>query len=165
MKKKDRVTNRAATHERGSAKMVDVGDKPVTKRTATAEAVVRLSAETLKLIEDGLISKGNVFDTARVAGIMAAKRTAELLPMCHPIGLDDVGVDISVEGDNSLRISARAKAEAKTGVEMEALVAASVAALTVYDMCKGVDRSIRVTDIRVIQKSGGLSGDYVAEDD
>jgi cyclic pyranopterin phosphate synthase len=145
--------------------MVDVGDKPVTKRTAAAEAVVRMSTETLKLIEDGLVPKGNVFDTARVAGIMAAKRTAELLPMCHPIGLDDVGVDINVEGDDSLRIRARAKAEAKTGVEMEALVAASVAALTVYDMCKGVDRSIRVTDIRVVQKSGGMSGDYVADDD
>jgi cyclic pyranopterin phosphate synthase len=165
MPKKDKLTKQAATRKRGSAKMVDVGDKPVTKRSATAEAIVRMSLETLKLIEDGLIAKGNVFDTARVAGIMAAKRTAELLPMCHPIGLDDVGVDISVEGDNSLRISARAKAAAKTGVEMEALVAASVAALTVYDMCKGVDRSIRVMDIRVIQKSGGMSGDYVAEDD
>ena len=163
--KKNRVTKQAGADERGSAKMVDVGDKPVTKRTATAEAVVRMSAETLKLVEDGLVPKGNVFDTARVAGIMAAKRTAELLPMCHPIGLDDVGVDISVEGDDSLRIRARAKAEAKTGVEMEALVAASVAALTVYDMCKGVDRSILVTDIRVVKKSGGLSGDYVAEDD
>jgi len=165
MKKKEKATEQAGAQERGSAKMVDVGDKPVTKRTATAEAVVRMSAETLKLIEDGLIPKGNVFDTARVAGIMAAKRAAELLPMCHPIGLDDVGVDITVEGDDCLRIRARAKAEAKTGVEMEALVAASVAALTVYDMCKGVDRGIRVTDIRVIQKSGGLSGDYVAEDD
>ena len=165
MKKKERVTKQVGAAERGSAKMVDVGDKPVTRRTATAEAVVRLSAETLKLIEDGLIPKGNVFDTARVAGIMAAKRTAELLPMCHPIAVDDIAVDISVEGDDSLRIRARAKAEAKTGVEMEALVAASVAALTVYDMCKGVDRSIRVTDIRVVQKSGGMSGDYVAEDD
>ena len=165
MKKKERATRQFSAGERGSAKMVDVGDKPVTRRTATAEALVRMAAETLKLIEDGLVPKGNVFDTARVAGIMAAKRTAELLPMCHPIGVDDVGVDIKVEGDDSLRIRAQAKAEAKTGVEMEALVAASVAALTVYDMCKGVDRSIRVTDIRVVKKSGGMSGDYMAEDD
>jgi len=165
MGKKHPAKKRAGGDERGSAKMVDVGDKPVTKRTATAEAVVRMSAKTLKLIEDGLVPKGNVFDTARVAGIMAAKRTAELLPMCHPIGLDNVGVDMNVEGKDALRIRAQAKGEAKTGVEMEALVAASVAALTVYDMCKGVDRSIRVTDIRVLRKSGGMSGDYVAEDD
>ena len=149
--------------KRQSVRMVDVGDKAVTKRTAAAEGVVRLSAETLRLIEDGRLPKGNVFDVARVAGIMAAKRTAELIPMCHPITLDDINVDIIVESDNSLRITASVKAEAKTGVEMEALVAVSAAALTVYDMCKGVDQGIRITDIRVVRKAGGRSGDFVAE--
>ena len=150
---------------RGSARMVDVSGKAVTQRTATAEGVVRISADTLRLIEGGLLPKGNVFDVARVAGMMAAKRTAELLPMCHPIVLDDIGVEIERTNDDSLRISASVKAEAKTGAEMEALVAVSVAALTVYDMCKGVDRNIRLTDIRVVKKAGGRSGDFVAEND
>ena len=150
---------------RGSARMVDVSGKAVTQRTATAEGVVRISADTLRLIEEGLLPKGNVFDVARVAGMMAAKRTAELLPMCHPIVLDDIGVEIERTNDDSLRISASVKAEAKTGAEMEALVAVSVAALTVYDMCKGVDRNIRLTDIRVVKKAGGRSGDFVAEND
>jgi cyclic pyranopterin phosphate synthase len=145
--------------------MVDVSGKAVTQRTATAEGVVRISADTLRLIEEGLLPKGNVFDVARVAGMMAAKRTAELLPMCHPIVLDDIGVEIERTNDDSLRISASVKAEAKTGAEMEALVAVSVAALTVYDMCKGVDRNIRLTDIRVVKKAGGRSGDFVAEND
>ena len=158
------MTKRVGATGRGSAKMVDVGAKPVTKRTATAEGVVRLSAETLRLIEDGRLPKGNVFDVARVAGIMAAKRTADLIPMCHPIGLDDISVDIVVKGSDALRVRACVKAEAKTGVEMEALVAVSAAALTVYDMCKGVDRSIRLTDIRVVQKAGGQSGDFVVEE-
>ena len=150
---------------RGSARMVDVSGKAVTQRTATAEGVVRISADTLRLIEEGLLPKGNVFDVARVAGMMAAKRTAELLPMCHPIVLDDIGVEIERTNDDSLRISASVKAEAKTGAEMEALVAVSVAALTVYDMCKGVDRNIRLTDIRVVKKAGGRSGDFVADND
>ena len=163
MKDKRRQSKRTTADDHGSANMVDVGDKPVTRRTATAEGMVRLSAETLKLIEKGGLPKGNVFDVARVAGIMAAKRTADVIPMCHPIGVDDIDVDIAAEGRNSLRISASVKAEAKTGVEMEALVAVSVAALTVYDMCKGVDRAIRLTDIRVVRKTGGRSGDFEAD--
>jgi len=162
MKDKTRQKKQTATTEHGSAKMVDVGDKPVTTRTATAEGMVRLSAETMRLIEEGRLPKGNVFDVARVAGIMTAKRTADLIPMCHPIGLDDVSVDIVVEGSNSLRVSACVRAEAKTGVEMEALVAVAAAALTVYDMCKGIDRTIRITDIRVVRKTGGQSGDFEA---
>jgi cyclic pyranopterin phosphate synthase len=163
MKDKKHQKKPTATTDHGSASMVDVGDKPVTKRTAIAEGMVRLSPETLRLIEDRRLPKGNVFDVARVAGIMAAKRTADLIPMCHPIGLDDVNVDVVAEESDSLRISARVRAEAKTGVEMEALVAVAAAALTVYDMCKGVDRTIRITDIRVVRKTGGQSGDFEAE--
>lgn len=151
--------------ELGSARMVDVSDKAVTSRTATAEGFVRVSPDTMRMIEDGALPKGDVFDVARVAGMMAAKRTAELLPMCHPIVLDDIGVEIEKAGDDALKIRASVRAEAKTGAEMEALVAVSIAALTVYDMCKGVDRGIRLTDIRVVRKSGGRSGDWVAEDD
>jgi cyclic pyranopterin phosphate synthase len=151
--------------ELGSARMVDVSEKAVTNRTATAEGVVRVSPDTMKMIEDGTLPKGNVFDVARVAGMMAAKRTADLLPMCHPIVLDDIGVEIERVGGDSLKIKASVKAQAKTGAEMEALVAVSVAALTVHDMCKGVDKGIRLTDIRVIRKSGGRSGDWVAQDD
>ncbi len=165
MSGKERKTERTNVTGRGSARMVDVSGKAVTQRTATAEGVVRISADTLRLIEEGLLPKGNVFDVARVAGMMAAKRTAELLPMCHPIVLDDIGVEIERTNDDSRRISASVKAEAKTGAEMEALVAVSVAALTVYDMCKGVDRNIRLTDIRVVKKAGGRSGDFVAEND
>lgn len=150
---------------RGSARMVDISGKSVTERTATAVGIVHISPETMKLIEGGLLPKGNVFDVARVAGIMAAKRTPELLPMCHAIILDDINVAIETAGDDTVRIRATVKAEAKTGVEMEALAATAVAALTVYDMCKGVDRNIRVTDIRLVQKSGGRSGDFVAEND
>jgi cyclic pyranopterin phosphate synthase len=151
--------------EHGSARMVDVSDKAVTTRTASAEGFVRVSPDTMRMIEEGALPKGDVFDVARVAGMMAAKRTADLLPMCHPIVLDDIGVEIEKVGGDSLKIRAGVKAEAKTGAEMEALVAVSVAALTVYDMCKGVDRGIRLTDIRVVRKSGGRSGDWVAEDD
>jgi cyclic pyranopterin phosphate synthase len=151
--------------ERGSARMVDVSEKAVTRRSATAEGTVQVSPDTMRLIENGALPKGNVFDVARVAGIMAAKRTAGLLPMCHPIVLDDIGVEIAKTDEHSLRIRATVKAEARTGAEMEALVAVSVASLTVYDMCKGVDRNIRVTDIRLVKKSGGRSGDFVAEDD
>lgn len=165
MGKKGQRAKRADVTEHGSARMVDVSGKAITKRTATAEGVVRVSPDTLILIEEGRLPKGDVLDVARVAGMMAAKRTAELLPMCHPIVLDDIGVEIERAGDDSLRIRAFVKAEAKTGAEMEALVAVSVAALTVYDMCKGVDRSIRLTDIRVVKKSGGRSGDFVAEND
>ena len=151
--------------EYGSARMVDVSDKAVTSRTAPAEGVVRVSPDTMRMIEDGTLPKGDVFDVARVAGMMAAKRTADLLPMCHPIVLDDIGVEIERAGADTLKIRASVKAEAKTGAEMEALVAVSVAALTVYDMCKGVDRGIQLTDIRVLRKSGGRSGDWVAESD
>lgn len=165
MSRKKRVITRTAPTGGGSVRMVDVTEKAVTKRTATAEGIVRLSPETVRLIAEGRLPKGDVFRAAQVAGMMAAKRTAELIPMCHPIVLDDVSVEIDIVCEDTVRVRARAKAEAKTGAEMEALVATSVAALTVYDMCKGVDKTIRLTDIRVVQKSGGRSGDFVAEHD
>ena len=159
--KKNRVAEQAGG---GSARMVDVGGKPVTKRTATAEAVVRMSAETLKLIEDGLIPKGNVFDTARVAGIMAAKETPKLLPMCHPLLIEKVEMDFRFdEKSPAVDISATVKGSGKTGFEMEALTAVTVAALTIYDMCKSTDTSMKIENVRLVRKSGGKSGIVVLE--
>ena len=139
--------------------MVDVGAKPTTARQATAEARVRCSAETLRLIADGAAAKGDVLGTARLAGVMAAKRTAELIPLCHPLPLDHV--EVEVDADPTLpgvRIRATARCSGRTGVEMEALTAVAAAALTVYDMCKAVDREMCIMDIRLIEKQGGRSG-------
>jgi len=150
--------------EDGSAEMVDVGDKAVTSRSATAEGAVVMDAETLRLILAGDMKKGDVVATARLAGIMAAKRTADLIPLCHPLMLSKVGVDISPdEFLPGLRVTATASLEGKTGVEMEALTAVSVACLTVYDMAKAVDRKMRITGVRLLAKSGGRSGDWRAE--
>jgi len=141
--------------------MVDVSEKQKTVRVAVARGVVALNAETFALVRDGKIKKGDVLAVAQVAGILAAKRTAELIPMCHPVGL--TGVDISFaldENAHTVGIEARAKCVGETGVEMEALTAVSVAALTVYDMCKAAQRDIVIGDIRLISKSGGKSGDW-----
>lgn len=145
----------------GEANMVDVADKAETQRTAVAEGAVQMRPETLKLILDGDAKKGDVLGVARIAGIMAAKKTHELIPLCHPLLLTKVSVDI--EPDHALpglRVTALARVTGKTGVEMEALTAASVACLTIYDMAKAADREMTITRVRLVEKSGGKSGDY-----
>jgi cyclic pyranopterin phosphate synthase len=150
--------------ERGRARMVDVGDKPDTHRVAVAKGQVKMKPETLTLIQEGGLAKGDVLVVAQVAGVMAAKRTYELIPMCHPLLLTNVAVDLEPqEKAASIEITATVKTTGKTGVEMEALTAVSVAALTVYDMCKAVDRTMRIQDIRLVRKSGGKSGEIVLE--
>jgi cyclic pyranopterin monophosphate synthase len=147
----------------GNAHMVDVSDKHVTSRSATARARVIMQPETLTLILNGTAKKGDVLATARIAGIMAAKKTHELIPLCHPLLITKVSVDfLPDEGTHSVDVTATVKVEGKTGVEMEALTACSVAALTLYDMCKAVDRGMKITDLRLIEKSGGKSGTYTA---
>ena len=151
--------------ESGEARMVDVGAKPATERVAEARGTVYMRAETLALIETSGLEKGDVLGAARIAGIMAAKSTAQLIPMCHPIPLDNVAVELKLDrGRSTVEISATAKTTAKTGVEMEAMTAVSVAALTVYDMCKSADRGMRIGDIRLARKAGGKSGDIVLEE-
>jgi cyclic pyranopterin monophosphate synthase len=144
----------------GASRMVDVGAKPVTRRTARASGLVRMQPATLAAIVAGPVAKGSVQETARLAGIMAAKRTAELVPLCHPLPLDVVDIDLQPAGADTLRIEATAIATAKTGVEMEALTAVSVAALTVYDMCKAIDRAMTIERIQLEEKTGGVHGDY-----
>lgn len=154
-----RGTRRGLSHldSRGRARMVDTAAKPVTERRAVAEARVRLSPAAARLVRAGKAKKGDVLATARLAGVMAAKRTSDLIPLCHPLALTDIAVEAEVVG-GSVRILATARAVDRTGVEMEAMVAASVAALTVYDMVKGHDRSAEVTGVRLLEKSGGKSG-------
>ncbi len=150
--------------ETGSARMVDVGDKAVTTRRAVAEGLVRMAPATLQMIRDGSAKKGDVIATARIAGIMAAKKTPELIPLCHPVGLSSVTIDIDPDDDlPGLRVTATARVEARTGVEMEALTACSLACLTIYDMVKSADRGIRINNLRLIEKSGGKSGDWLAD--
>ena len=151
------------TDEQGNARMVDVSAKGDTLRKAIASAFIRMQPETLALIQSGGIAKGDVFATARIAGIMAAKRTPELIPLCHPIPLTFVGVDLVPEPPDGVRIIATVEAMTKTGVEMEALTAASVAALTFYDMCKAVDRGMQIERVQLEHKSGGKSGTYQRE--
>ncbi len=152
------------TDEQGNARMVDVSAKGETLRKAVASAFIRMQPETLALIQSGGIAKGDVFATARIAGIMAAKRTPELIPLCHPIPLTFVGVELVPEPPDGVRITATVEAMYKTGVEMEALTAASVAALTVYDMCKAVDRGMQIERVQLEHKSGGKSGDFQREE-
>jgi cyclic pyranopterin phosphate synthase len=147
----------------GAARMVDVSEKAETQRVATAEAIVRMKPETLALIQQGGMPKGDVIATARIAGIMAAKRTPDLIPLCHPLPVTGVTVDLAPGGDDTMVIRATVKTTGKTGVEMEALTAASVAALTVYDMCKAVEKGMRIESVRLLEKHGGKSGDWVAE--
>jgi cyclic pyranopterin phosphate synthase len=144
--------------------MVDVSGKAVTAREAVARGVVRMRPETLRLIRSGEIAKGEVLAVARLAGIMAAKRTSGLIPLCHPLPIQVAVVDFAVIGPGTLQIEARVKVEGKTGVEMEALAAVSVAALTVYDMCKAVDRGMVISDVRLMEKRGGRSGQYRRRD-
>jgi cyclic pyranopterin phosphate synthase len=145
--------------------MVDVGAKPDSERTATAAGAVYMQPETLRLIRDGAIKKGDVLTIARIAGIMAAKRTAEIIPLCHPVPLTHLEVDIALdESRHAALITATARTTGKTGVEMEALTAVSAAALTIYDMAKAVDRAMRISDIRLLEKHGGIHGDYVASE-
>jgi cyclic pyranopterin phosphate synthase len=161
------MTNKL-THldDQGRAVMVDVSDKPNSDRTALAAGSVFMAPETLRLIRDGALKKGDVLTVARIAGIMAAKRTSDLIPMCHPIPLTKISVDLTLDEDqNAVHIQAVARTTGKTGVEMEALTAVSVAALTIYDMAKAVDRAIRIADIRLLAKTGGVHGDYRAPEE
>ena len=147
--------------ESGASRMVDVGAKPETHRTARASAVVRMQPSTLTLIRDKQLAKGDVLEVARLAGIMAAKKTADLIPLCHPLPLTSVELEFSFPSDDAVRIEATVAVFARTGVEMEALTAVSVAALTVYDMCKAADRGMAIEAVRLDEKAGGRSGHYV----
>jgi len=146
--------------ENGAARMVDVSEKAVTVRTASAQAIITMKAQTLRMITDGTAPKGDVFACARIAGIMAAKRTSDLIPMCHPIPIDSVKVEIEAISDTQVRVVSTLKCTHKTGIEMEALTAASVAALTIYDMVKAVDRGMRIDEVLLLHKDGGKSGEY-----
>ena len=148
--------------ERGAARMVDVSGKAVTAREAVAEGFVAMRAETLALILADGLPKGDVLAVARVAGIQAAKRASELVPLCHPLPITAAAVDLAPAGEARLRIEARVRTDGRTGVEMEALAAVSVAALAVYDMCKAVDRGMRVEGVRLLEKRGGASGEWRA---
>jgi len=149
--------------DKGAAHMVDVGDKDITERMATATATVRMLPETFVLVRDGKAKKGDVLSVARLAGIMAAKKTPDLIPLCHPLALTNVTVEFSLlEEKSEIEIQASCKLKGRTGVEMEALTAATVAALTIYDMCKAVDRGMEITGARLLEKSGGKSGTYKA---
>lgn len=156
------MTRPGLTHlnARGEAHIVDIGDKAVTRRRAVAQARLVAEVETVTAIMGGSLKKGDALAVARVAGIMAAKKTAELIPLCHPIALTKVSIDISADSEISLLVVATAETTGQTGVEMEALVAASTAALTLYDMAKALDRAMTITDICVVEKSGGKSGDF-----
>jgi cyclic pyranopterin phosphate synthase len=149
----------------GEARMVDVSSKSPTHRIARAQAHIVLRKETLEAIFDGAIAKGDVLSVARVAGIQAAKRTSELIPLCHPLALSKVAVEFARIDERTLRVEAECKVVGATGVEMEALTAASIAALTVYDMCKSADRGMRIESLRLVYKSGGKSGTWDAGDE
>ena len=148
-------------NEQGRAKMVDVGEKPVTERTAVAAGRVLVNEETFALIKSGGMKKGDVLTVAQVAGVMGAKRTPDLIPMCHPILIDGINLELHLDEErHSVEITASVSCDGRTGVEMEALTAVSTAALTVYDMCKAVQKDMEITDIRLLSKSGGKSGDF-----
>ena len=149
--------------QKGNAHMVDVGDKPITARMAIAQAEISMQPETLARICQGTMPKGDVFACARIAGIMAAKRTFELIPMCHPLPIESVSVDFEIEKPGRVRVKAMLQCSWKTGIEMEALTVASVAALTVYDMCKAVDRGMEIKNICLVEKAGGKSGHYIRD--
>ncbi len=156
------MSNLTHFDEKGASRMVDVSGKDITERIAVASARVLMAPETFNLIKDKKAAKGDVLEVARLAGIMAAKKTSGLIPLCHPLPLEKVAIDFRLyEKTHSVGIRAEAKVTARTGVEMEAMTAASVAALTIYDMCKAVDRGMEITDIRLLEKSGGRSGHFV----
>lgn len=150
--------------ETGRPRMVDVTGKPDTHRRAVAKGLVRMQPATFTRLQDGQIAKGDVLTVAQLAGITAAKKTPDLIPLCHPILIDSVGIEFNLDEENStVEITATVESTGKTGVEMEALTAAAVTALTIYDMCKAIDRGIRIENIRLIKKSGGKSGDITLE--
>jgi len=150
--------------DEGNAVMVDVSNKQATQRTATAKGTMTMEPETMALIQAGGVKKGDVLSVAQLAGIMGAKRTPDLIPLCHPLELTSVTVDLVCDpGRNAIDITATCKLKGQTGVEMEALTAVAVAALTVYDMCKAVDRGMKITDVRLVHKAGGKSGTFEAE--
>ena len=151
--------------EKGRVRMVDVSDKPDTLRSAVARGTIFMSPETFDKIKNRSVKKGNVLETARIAGVMAAKKTADLIPMCHPLNITHASVDFfPEEGVHAIRIEAVVRLTGQTGVEMEALTAVSVAALTIYDMCKSYDRAMTISDIQLVEKSGGKSGHFVRND-
>ena len=153
-------------NEQGRAKMVDVGEKPVTVRTAVAAARVLVNENTFALIKSGGMKKGDVLTVAQIAGVMGAKRTPDLIPMCHPILIDGINLELHLdEARHSVEIQAAVSCAGRTGVEMEALTAVSTAALTVYDMCKAVQKDMVITDIRLVSKTGGVHGDYERKDE
>ncbi len=150
--------------ERGGARMVDVSGKEPTHREAVARAIVKMKSQTLEMIKSGGVKKGDVLAVAQVAGVMAAKKASELIPMCHPIGISGVNINFSLdEEESNIEIEAAVKTMDRTGVEMEALVASSIAALTIYDMCKSVDRGMTIAEVQLVRKSGGKSGEFVRE--
>ena len=160
------MTDRTLTHldEKGNPRMVDVGDKPVTTRRAIAEGSIRMSPDTLRAVTEGSVSKGNVITVAELAGVMGAKRTADLIPLCHPLPVTSIRVQVSVDDAlPGLRVRAEVRVDGKTGVEMEALTAVSCTLLTVYDMCKALDRTMEMDRIRLLHKEGGRSGTWTAE--
>ena len=148
-------------NEQGRAKMVDVGEKPISQRVAVAAGRVLVNANTFALIQSGGMKKGDVLTVAQIAGVMGAKRTPDIIPMCHPILMDGINLDLSLDESRlAVEIKATVSCDGRTGVEMEALTAVSTAALTVYDMCKAVQKDMVITDIRLLQKTGGVHGDY-----
>ncbi len=146
--------------ENGASRMVDVSNKNITERIASAHATVTMNTQTFSLIMDKQVAKGDVLEVARVAGIMAAKKTSELIPMCHPLNINSVKIDYTDNSKNTIEITSEVKITAKTGVEMEALTAVSVCALTIYDMCKSADKSMLISDIYLARKTGGKSGTF-----
>ena len=159
-------SNLHLTHldDQGNAKMVDVGDKDVTSREAIARGYISIQPETLRLIKEGLMKQGDVLTIAQLAGIMGAKKTSELIPLCHPLPLDKVEVELELDdAECRIDVTATARTTARTGVEMEALTAVTVAALTLYDMCKSVDRGMRIEAVRLVEKRGGRSGEIILE--
>jgi len=160
------VSSKNLTHldDEGRAQMVDVGAKPETERVAIAKGVVQISAETLATAQEGNLKKGDLVGVAELAGVMAAKRTSDLIPLCHPLSLTHINVELEfAEDPPRIEVMAEVHTRGRTGVEMEALTAVSVASLTVYDMIKGIERGARITDIRLVEKRGGSSGDLVLE--
>lgn len=151
-------------NEQGRAKMVDVGEKPISERTAVAAGSVLVNKKTFALIRSGGMKKGDVLTTAQIAGIMGAKRTSEVIPMCHPVAVNGINLALSLNEERyAVEITAEVSCDGRTGVEMEALTAVSIAALTVYDMCKAVQKDMVITDIRLLRKTGGVHGDFIRE--
>jgi len=153
-------------NEQGRAKMVDVGQKPISQRVAVAAGRVLVNENTFALIQSGGMKKGDVLTVAQIAGVMGAKRAPDIIPMCHPIQMDGINLELSLDEERcSVEITAAVSCDGKTGVEMEALTAVSTAALTVYDMCKAVQKDMTITDIRLLKKTGGVHGDYIREEE